>query len=106
MKLFKRLTVPHTFIILMGLILVVSILTYIIPAGSYDRHYDEPTGRNIVDPTSYHTIEKNPTTIVEFFESPVTGLVEAGYVVALTFAVGAGVFVLEKPASSRERYKL
>ncbi|MGI6507762.1 MAG: YfcC family protein [Saccharofermentanales bacterium] len=96
MKLFKRLTVPHTFIILMGLILVVSILTYIIPAGSYDRHYDEATGRNIVDPTSYHTIEKNPTTIVEFFESPVTGLVEAGYVVALTFAVGAGVFVLEK----------
>lgn len=96
MSVLKKLRVPHTFIILMGLILFVAALTYIIPSGTYDRVYDEATGREIVDPTSYHVVDKKPTTIVQFFESPVTGMVQAGYVVALTFAVGSGVYVLEK----------
>jgi len=88
--------VPHTFIILLGLILVVAILTYIIPAGVYDRYYDETTGRELVDPESFHEVEKNPTSIIEFFSSSVDGMVDAGYVVVLTFAVGSGVYVLEK----------
>ena len=28
---------PHVFVILLGMILIVTILTYIIPAGSYQR---------------------------------------------------------------------
>ena len=80
----------------MGLILIIGILTYFIPAGTYDRYYDEVTGREIVDPNSFHEVEKNPMTIVQYFTSAVDGFVEAGYVVALTFAVGGGFYVLEK----------
>lgn len=96
MEKLRKLKVPHTFIILLGLIMIVSALTYLIPAGKYERNFDETTGRQLVDPDSYHTVEKNPTTLVQFFASPVDGMVEAGYVVVLTFAVGSGVFVLEK----------
>lgn len=96
MEKLRKIKVPHTFIILLGLILIVSALTYLIPAGVYDRYPDEATGRQLVDPNSYHTVDRNPTTLVEFFAAPVTGMVEAGYVVVLTFAVGSGVFVLEK----------
>ena len=92
----KTFHVPNTFIILMGLILIIGILTYFIPAGTYDRYYDEVTGREIVDPNSFHEVEKNPMTIVQYFTSAVDGFVEAGYVVALTFAVGGGFYVLEK----------
>lgn len=92
----KKIHVPHTFIILLALILVVAVMTYIIPAGSYDRVFDENTGRQLVDPDSYHEVEKNPTDIIHFFSSPVDGMVDAGYVVVLTFAVAAGIFVLEK----------
>jgi len=60
----REVHVPHTFIILLGLILVMGILSYIIPAGSYQRTYDEALGREIVDPNSYTEVEKNPMTIV------------------------------------------
>ena len=86
----RELHVPHTFVILLGLILVVGILTYFIPAGSYTRHYDEVTGRELVDPNSFAEVEKNPMTIMQFVDSGVDGFVDAGYVIALTFAVGGG----------------
>lgn len=92
----KLIKVPHTFIILLGLILVVGIMTYFVPAGTYTRYYDESTGRNLVDPTTFTEVEKNPMTVVEFFSAGVDGFVEAGYVIALTFAVGGGFFILEK----------
>ena len=92
----RELHVPHTFVILLGLILVVGILTYFIPAGSYTRHYDEVTGRELVDPNSFAEVEKNPMTIMQFVDSGVDGFVDAGYVIALTFAVGGGFYILEK----------
>lgn len=92
----KKLKVPHTYIILMSLILFISILTYFVPAGTYDRIFDEVTGRQLVDPDSYKIVEKNPTTLIRFFSSAIDGMVDAGYVLVLTFAVGGGFFVLEK----------
>ena len=55
----RKFKVPHTFIILLALILFVGILTYFVPAGSYERYYDEETGRNLVDPTTFTEVEKN-----------------------------------------------
>lgn len=92
----SKFKVPHTFIILLALIFIVALMTYFVPAGTYDRHFDEATGRQLVDPNSYHTVEKNPTSIIKFFSSSVDGMVDAGYVVVLTFAVGGGFFVLER----------
>jgi len=92
----KKFKVPHTFVILLGLILIVGLLTYVVPAGSYERYYDEATGRNLVDPTTFTEVEKNPMGVVDFFAAGVDGFVEAGYVIALTFAVGGGFFILEK----------
>ncbi|MBQ2928924.1 MAG: YfcC family protein [Clostridia bacterium] len=92
----RKFKVPHTFIILLALILFVGILTYFVPAGSYERYYDEETGRNLVDPTTFTEVEKNPMGVVEYFAAGVDGFVEAGYVIALTFAVGGGFFILEK----------
>jgi uncharacterized ion transporter superfamily protein YfcC len=92
----KKFKVPHTFIILLVLILVISALTYIVPAGVFNRNYDETTGRNLVDPNSFHYVDKKPTSLIDFFSSAVDGMVDAGYVVVLTFAVGGGFFVLER----------
>lgn len=92
----KKLTMPHIFIILYAIILVVSLLSYIIPAGEYNRVLDEATGRMIIDPNSYHVIESRPTTLMQFFEAFPSGFVDAGWVVVLTFAVCGGFFVVNK----------
>ncbi len=36
-SIFSRLKIPHVFILLSGMILVVSILTYVIPSDRYER---------------------------------------------------------------------
>lgn len=54
--------IPHTYLILFGIVLVISILTYIIPAGQFERVYDEASGKNLIVPGSYQTVEQAPVS--------------------------------------------
>lgn len=91
----KKLTIPHIFIILLAIMALVAALTYVIPAGEFDRVENED-GRLLVVPDSFHTVERNPTTFMGFFTAIPEGFVEAGWVIALTFCVGGGFVVLKK----------
>lgn len=92
----KKFKMPHIFIILYAIIFVITVMTYIVPAGQYDRVLDEATGRQIIDPTSYHIVESNPAGIMDFFEAFPNGFVDAGWVVVLTFCVCGGFYVVNK----------
>ena len=63
----KRFAVPNVFIILFAIILVCSILSYIVPAGTYEMM--ELDGRSVVDPDSYHTIEQTPVSLMQMLTS-------------------------------------
>ncbi len=43
----KKFKMPHTYVILATVILIVAVCTYIMPAGEYDRV--EVDGRTVVD---------------------------------------------------------
>ena len=60
----KTFQAPHTFVILVCLIILASIATYIIPAGEFTRYVDEATGRTIVEAGSYVQIESNSTSFL------------------------------------------
>lgn len=51
---------PHPLTLLTLCILLAAGLSYILPAGSYDRVEDEATGRELVVPGSYHQVEPSP----------------------------------------------
>ena len=91
-KIFK---LPHTFVILTGFILFMSFLSYIIPAGAYER-FIASDGRAVVDPSTFHYIKSTPVTLMQFLTSIPQGFVEAGFIIALTLCVGAGVAVVQK----------
>ncbi len=91
----KSFQMPHIFIILFSFIFIVSLLTYIIPAGSYDRTIGVE-GRSILISDSYKTIPKNPISLLELFVAIPKGFVEAGWVIVLTFCVGGGFLVVKK----------
>ncbi|MEI3182773.1 MAG: hypothetical protein V8S98_05190 [Lachnospiraceae bacterium] len=42
----KSFQAPHTFVILVALILIAVAATYVVPAGEYTRYVDEATGRH------------------------------------------------------------
>lgn len=90
----KRLKVPHTYVILFSVILIMAILTYIIPAGEYDRIKDEATGRTVVDPASFHAVQQKPTRIFDLFQSIPKGMENAAGIIFFIFIVGGAFQII------------
>lgn len=91
----KKFQIPHIFVILFFFIIVVSALTYIIPAGTFDR-VKGVEGRSVIVPDSFQRLERNPVSLLDLFVSIPEGFVQAGWVVVLTFCVGGGFLVVRK----------
>lgn len=90
----KRLKVPHVLVIFVIIMLIISLLTYILPAGEYDRAVDEATGRTLVTPNSYHLIEKNPTSIADFLESFILGMQKQSSVIFFVLIIGGAFQII------------
>lgn len=90
-----KFQMPHIYALLFSFIAFMAALTYIIPAGVFNR-VAGPEGRMMIDPTSYHVIESTPVSILKLFVAIPQGFVEAGWVVVLTFCVAGGFMVVKK----------
>ena len=53
----KGFKMPHTFVILVVIILIATVLTWVIPSGEYARIEDPISGRKIVDATSFAYVD-------------------------------------------------
>ena len=73
----KGFHMPHVFIILLLIMLLVVALSYVIPSGSYERITDETTGISVVDPDTFRYVEnENPITFMNYFEASVQRVCE------------------------------
>lgn len=81
----KGFSLPHIFIILFGIVLVCAILTWIIPAGNFDRITDEATGREVVVPGTWHEVDRTPIGFLQFFTCFFDGMVNAGEIIFFVF---------------------
>ena len=70
----KKIQIPHIFVILVCIAMFFAVLSWIMPAGAYDRVLDPNTGRNIVDPNSFHYLPKTPITFIQFISAYSGGL--------------------------------
>ncbi|HAE92614.1 YfcC family protein [Tissierella praeacuta] len=84
----KKREFPHTLIIISCIILLAALLTYIVPAGQYDRVEDPASGRVLVDPSSYHGTEKNPASIMDIFTAVPKGFLATSWICFLILIVG------------------
>jgi len=83
---YKR--IPHAVTMLFGIIVLVTILTYILPAGTYER---VAVGEKIVVvPDSYKTITPTPVNILDMFKAIPLGFKDA---VPIIFIVLAGAIM-------------
>lgn len=64
----KKREFPHTFVILLAMGLIAMALTWIIPAGAFDRVVNE-AGRTVAVPGSFHFVESNPQGLKAFLSS-------------------------------------
>lgn len=92
----KKFKMPGAVVVLVILLVIISLLTYVVSAGQYDRVVGSG-GREMVDPNSFHNIESTPTTLLQFLTSIPRGFVESAAVIAFTLII-AGAFEVIKRA--------
>ncbi len=89
----KKKAMPHSYVILALVIIFVAVLTYIIPAGQYDKVVNA-AGRSVADPNSFHFVERNATTLFGLFQAIPKGLVNAADIVFFIFLIGGAFEVI------------
>ena len=92
-KIFK---VPHTYVILFTIILIMAALTYVIPAGVFEKVVDPETGRSLVDPASFHLVESTPTTFFSLWMSVIKGMNQSAEIVFFILIVGGAFEIINK----------
>lgn len=85
---------PHTFVILVFLVFVAAALTYIVPAGEFERVKDEATGKSLVVTGSYHHVDESPVSLVNIPKSIVQGLIDSADVVFFILIIGGAFQVI------------
>jgi uncharacterized ion transporter superfamily protein YfcC len=83
---------PTAFTILFVLIAVVAVLTWIIPAGQYDRALNPTLGREAPVPGTYKVVESNPQGFTNVLMAPIAGLYNPA--TGMANAIDVAVFVL------------
>ena len=88
-----KFKLPHPFILLLGGVAIAAVLTWILPAGVYERRADAATGRNLVVPGTYARIDPAPVGPMAALLAVPRGIV-AGADVILTVLFVGGAFAL------------
>lgn len=113
--LLSKLKIPHVFTLLTGVIFVCSLLTYVIPSGSFERETKEIGGttRTLVVPGSYERHEKHfsvtgmlvgdevegkttPVSLTGFLSSIPRGMESAADIIFFIFILGGVFGILQK----------
>lgn len=85
----------------MSCIVIATILSYVLPAGEYERRQDPATGRNVVVAGSYHSVAPNPVGPFEMLIAVPKGMADAGSVIFLIFLAGAAFSVIDRTGAFR-----
>ncbi|HVZ23392.1 MAG TPA: hypothetical protein VG871_20105 [Vicinamibacterales bacterium] len=91
-----RFRLPHPVILLGAAVLLAAVLTWILPAGQYDRRDDPATGRHVVVAGTYHA---TPAAPVGPFAAAVAfprGFIAAADVIVLVLLVGGAWVVVDR----------
>lgn len=89
----RKFNMPDSYIILFLMLIMASILTYILPAGVFDR--DDSSSVPTVIPESYSSVDANPVGFFDLFISIQTGMVEAANVIFLVLIIGGSFAIIE-----------
>src|SRR5688572_22132343 len=87
---------PHPVVLLGWAVAVAAALTWVLPAGEFDRRDDPATGRRVVIAGTYHPVEPAPVGLFGAFVAIPRGFVAAAEVVAVVLFVGGAWIVVDR----------
>jgi uncharacterized ion transporter superfamily protein YfcC len=87
---------PHPLILLLAAVALAAVLTWILPAGSFDRRDDAATGRRVVVAGTYHPVERAPVGPFAAAVSVPRGFVAGADVIGVVLFVGGAWVVVDR----------
>lgn len=92
----QGIKMPHVYLMLIGVMLFIVLLSYIVPSGEMARIEDE-NGRMVVDPTSYERVDDvKRISVMDFFESLHLGMVQSVDIAVMLCVAAGGIFLVEQ----------
>lgn len=88
-----RLQLPHPLVLLLAAVGIAAMLTWVLPAGAYQRRADPASGREVVIPGTYAPAEAAPVGIKDALLSVPRGIIAGADVIVTILFVG-GAFAL------------
>jgi len=93
-SLIEGLKNPNSYVIIFTLIIISTLLTWIVPSGSFERIKDPASGRTVVDPDSFHYIEDKSIGIFDALKAIPKGILNSGGIIAFIFIISGAVEVI------------
>ena len=93
---------PHTLVLLAGAILLAALLSYLLPAGEYQRAKDPVTGSEVVVAGTYHRVPQQPVNLFRAAVAIPKGMVDAASIIFFVFLAGGAFTVLDQTGALRE----
>lgn len=92
----RKVSLPHVYVLLMIIMVVILLITYVVPSGEYARITDPNSGRLIVDLSTYQRIDKTYLGPMDFFAALHTGFTETSGIIGMVLAIGGALAVIDK----------
>lgn len=89
----KELKALNPMLFLVAIMLVVTVASYIVPVGSYERIVVD--GQEMVDPASYHPVERSPITPFNLLISVTLGMQRGSAIIFFLLIIGAMFAILD-----------
>jgi uncharacterized ion transporter superfamily protein YfcC len=89
--------IPHTYVIVFGIVVLCAMLTWIVPGGSFSRETVNVNGidRSVVIPDSFHHTEKNPQTW-QVFSALFDGFVDKADIIVFILIIGGAFWIMNE----------
>ncbi|NNE35188.1 MAG: YfcC family protein, partial [Rhodothermales bacterium] len=88
-----KFRVPHTLVLLFGIMIMAMVLAYILPQGEFDR-VENQQGREQVVPGSYEEVESGRLSPLRLFTAIPEGFAAAQDIIFFIFLIGGTFGVL------------
>lgn len=101
-KITGRFRFPHPLVLLTGCVILAAALSYVLPAGQYQRQEDPATGREVVVAGTYHRVDPAPVGPFAAMVAIPRGMADAASVIFLVFLIGGAFTVVERTGALNE----
>lgn len=95
----KKREFPHAFVILFAILALMTVLTWVLPAGQYDTI--TANGVSSVDPDSFHYVDNTPVGLFDLFKAIPLGIQDGISLICMILTIGAAVGLIDSTGAIR-----